>query len=104
MTNDRQNLDAETPPIAVEIDPESAHLPPEFSQQVRTQLLQFQSWFEQLPVPIKVLVAIALVSVSLSLLTKVLHFLASLLSVIISATFLYLLYRFVLKPALNKDT
>jgi len=104
MTKDHQNLDSETPPIAAEIDPEPANLPPEFSQQVRTQMLQFQSWFEKLPTPIKALVAIALVSVSLSLLTKVLHFLASLLSVIISATFLYLLYRFVLKPALNKDT
>jgi purine-cytosine permease-like protein len=104
MTNDRQNLDSETPPIAVEIDPEQAHSPSEFSQQVRAQMLQFQSWFEKLPIPIKALVVIALVSVSLSLLTKVLHFLASLLSVIISATFLYLLYRFVLKPALNKDT
>ena len=104
MTNDRQNLDSETPPLAVEVDPEPDDLPPEFSQQIRTQVLQFQSWFDQLPVPIKALVAIALVSVCLSLLTKVLHLLASLLSVIISAIFLYLLYRFVLKPALNKDT
>jgi hypothetical protein len=95
-------FDTETPPVEVEINPElpGAETVP---SALRVQLQQFQLWFEKLPAPVKVIVAVVLISVSLSLLTKVLHLVASLISVAISATFLYLLYRFILKPALSKD-
>lgn len=96
-------FDRETPLVEVEINPQlpGAETAP---SSLRLQLRQFQLWFEKLPAPVKVAVAVVLISVSLSLLTKVLHLVASLISVAISATFLYLLYRFILKPALSQDS
>lgn len=90
-----QEPDIKTPPVEV-VDPHH-----ETSGTVITQLtqfwLQFQRWFDALPVVGKGAVAIALVFMAFSLLIKVLHLVASIISVGILALILYGLYRVFLK-------
>ncbi|MFM1842555.1 MAG: hypothetical protein RLZZ490_1291 [Cyanobacteriota bacterium] len=91
-----QEPDIKTPPVEV-VDP-NGHQSDTAVTQFKQYWLQFQRWFDTLPVLAKGAVAIALVFVSLSLLTKVLHLVASIISVGISALILYGLYRIFLKP------
>lgn len=93
-----QEPDIKTPPVEV-IDPNDDQSETAVAQ-LKQYWLQFQRWFDALPVLAKGAVAIALVFVSLSLLTKVLHLVASIISVGISALILYGLYRIFLKPNL----
>ncbi|MFN9173697.1 MAG: hypothetical protein ACK58N_04075 [Synechocystis sp.] len=94
-----QEPDIKTPPVEV-VDPNSDPSGTVVSQ-FNQYWLQFQRWFDRLPVLAKGAVAIALVFVALSLLTKVLHLVASIISVGISALILYGLYRIFLKPNLQ---
>jgi len=94
--SDYPEPDIKTPPVEV-VDPNDDQ-PGTVVAQLKQYWLQFQRWFDTLPVVAKGAVAIALVFVSLSLLTKVLHLVASIISVGISALILYGLYRIFLKP------
>jgi hypothetical protein len=85
--------ETKTPQVEVDFDPASPTLAEKFGQLQR----QFQQWFATLPTPAKLGVAIALVFVALSVLTKVLHLVASLISVAIMAVVLYGLYRIFLR-------
>ncbi|BFM40003.1 hypothetical protein [Synechocystis sp. LKSZ1] len=89
--------DSETkiPQVEVDFDPASV---PTLTEKLGQLQRQFQQWFATLPNPAKVAVVIALIFVALSLLTKVLHLVASLISVAIMALVLYGLYRIFLRP------
>ena len=67
------------------------------SEKVSQWLQVFKQWYEKLPGAAKIAVAIGIIFFSLSLLTKVLHLVASIISVTILGIVLYGLYRFFLK-------
>lgn len=78
------------------VDPYDTESGPVVSQ-AQQYWLQFQQWFDHLPWPAKGAVAIAILFVSFSLLTQVLKFVASLVTLAILLIILYGLYRFFLK-------
>ena len=101
MTNaNPQDREIPTPKVEVEVNPdidfatEVQPLSEKFSQALQT----FRQWYEKLPGAAKIAVAIGVIFFSFSLLTKVLHLVASIISVTILGIILYGLYRFFLKP------
>ena len=99
MTNFNPQDREPTPKVEVEVNPDfnfaTDTLP--LSEKVSQALQTFQRWYEKLPGAAKIAVAIGIVFFSLSLLTKVLHLVASIISVTILGIVLYGLYRFFLK-------
>jgi len=93
--------DSETkiPQVKVDFDPASV---PTLAEKFGQLQRQFQQWFATLTTPAKIAVAIILVFVTLSVLTKVLHLVASLIGVAIMALLLYGLYRLFLRPDSSK--
>jgi hypothetical protein len=63
----------------------------------RKYWLQFRQWFDNLPVPAKGAVAIAVLLVAFSVLTQVLKFVASLVTLAILLVILYGVYRVFLR-------
>lgn len=63
----------------------------------RKYWLQFRQWFDNLPVPAKGAVAIAVLFVAFSVLTQVLKFVASLVTLAILLVILYGVYRVFLR-------
>ncbi|AGF52688.1 sll0376 [Synechocystis sp. PCC 6803] len=63
----------------------------------RRYWLQFQQWFDNLPLPAKGAVAIAVLFVAFSVLTQVLKFVASLVTLAILLVILYGVYRVFLR-------
>lgn len=100
MTNFNPQDREPTPKVEVEVNPDfnfaTDTLP--LSEKVSQALQTFQRWYEKLPGAAKIAVAIGMIFFSLSLLTKVLHLVASIISVAILGIVLYGLYRFFLKP------
>jgi hypothetical protein len=100
MTNFNPQDREPTRKVEVEINPDlnfaTDALP--LSEKVSQTLQTFQRWYEKLPGVAKIAVAIGVIFFSLSLLTKVLHLVASIISVTILGIVLYGLYRFFLKP------
>lgn len=86
--SDYQDQEVKTPKVEV-VDSEPAAMGYQFQQ----YWLQSRRWFDGLPLAAKGAVAIAILFIALSLLTKVLHFVASLISVAILGVILYGLYR-----------
>ena len=74
------------------------------SEKVSQWLQVFKQWYEKLPGAAKIAVAIGIIFFSLSLLTKVLHLVASIISVTILGIVLYGLYRFFLKPSSSPES
>jgi hypothetical protein len=106
MTNfnpqDRESI----PKVEVEVNPDlnfAANTLP-LSEKVSQALQTFQRWYEKLPAPAKIAVAIGVIFFSLSLLTRVLHLVASIISVTILGIILYGLYRFFLKPNSSSES
>ena len=101
MTNpNSQDRETPTPKIEVEVNPDidfATEVKP-LSEKFSQALQPFRQWYERLPGAAKIAVAIGIIFFSFSLLTKVLHLVASLISVTILAIVLYALYRFFLKP------
>lgn len=95
MTNFDPQDEIKIPKVEVDVNPEldSQLLSRKFSQAMQS----FSQWYERLPGAAKIAVAIGIIFFSLSLLTKVLHLVASLISVSILAVILYILYRVFLK-------
>jgi hypothetical protein len=100
MTNFNPQDREPTRKVEVEVNPDlnfaTDTLP--LSEKVSQALQTFQRWYEKLPGAAKIAVAIGMIFFSLSLLTKVLHLVASIISVAILGIVLYGLYRFFLKP------
>ncbi|AIE75910.1 MULTISPECIES: hypothetical protein [unclassified Synechocystis] len=67
----------------------------------RKYWLQFQQWFDNLPLPAKGAVAIAVLFISFSVLTQVLKFVASLVTLAILLVILYGVYRVFLRQDKN---
>jgi hypothetical protein len=65
-----------------------------FSQKINQAIAAFKNWYDSLPNLGKAGVAIISVMVAFSLLNTVLHLVASLLSIVVLASILYLVYRF----------
>ena len=99
MTNFNPQDREPTPKVEVEINPDlnfaTEALP--LSEKASQWLQVFKQWYEKLPGAAKIAVAIGMIFFSLSLLTKVLHLVASIISVTILGIVLYGLYRFFLK-------
>ncbi|PZV23624.1 MAG: hypothetical protein DCF12_18670 [Snowella sp.] len=99
MTNFNSQDREPTPKVEVEVNPDlnfaTDALP--LSEKVSQWLQVFKQWYGKLPGAAKIAVAIGVIFFSLSLLTKVLHLVASIISVTILAIILYGLYRFFLK-------
>jgi hypothetical protein len=106
MTNFNSQDREPTRQVEVEINPDlnfaTEALP--LSEKVSQWLQVFKQWYEKLPGAAKIAVAIGIVFFSLSLLTKVLHLVASIISVTILGIVLYGLYRFFLKPNSSSES
>jgi hypothetical protein len=93
--SDYQDQDVKTPQVEV-VSPFDSESGPVINQ-AQQYWLQFQGWFDRLPLIAKGAVAIAILFVSFSLLTQVLKFVASLVTLAILLVILYGLYRIFLK-------
>jgi len=106
MTNFNPQDREPTPKVEVEINPDlnfaTEALP--LSEKVSQWLQVFKQWYAKLPGAAKIAVAIGIVFFSLSLLTKVLHLVASIISVTILGIILYGLYRFFLKSNSSQES
>ena len=106
MTNFNPQDREPTRKVEVEVNPDlnfaTDTLP--LSEKVSQWVQIFQQWYEKLPSAAKIAVAIGIVFFSLSLLTKVLHLVASIISVTILGIILYGLYRFFLKPSSSSES
>ncbi len=101
MTNFDPQDEIKIPKVEVDVNPDidpvsDRQLSEKFSQVMQS----FLRWYDRLPGAAKIAVAIGIIFFSLSLLTKVLHLVASLISVSILAVILYVLYR----TFLNSDS
>ena len=85
------------PKIEVEINPD---VPGEHTlgDRWRLALQQFFQWYERQNAPVKIALAVTGISIALSLTLKVLHLIASIISVTILAVILYGLYQVFVKP------
>ena len=85
------------PKIEVEIDPD---MPGEntLGDRWRLAMQQFFQWYERQNAPVKIALAVTGISIALSLTLKVLHLIASIISVTILAVILYGLYQVFVKP------
>ena len=106
MTNFNPQDRNTTSKVEVEVNPDT-----DFATEVHplsekfSQALQaFRQWYERLPGAAKIAVAIGIIFFSLSLLTKVLHLVASIISVTILGIILYGLYRFFLKSNSSQES
>jgi hypothetical protein len=61
-------------------------------------LARIQTWYGNLSTPAQVVVAVVGVFVTLSILTAILRLLSAVLSTLILAAIVYLIYRYILKP------
>jgi hypothetical protein len=105
MTNaNPQDKEPTIPRVEVNPDMNFATEGQPLSEKVSQMLQTFQQWYEKLPGVAKVAVAIGIVFFSLSLLTKVLHLVASIISVTILGIVLYGLYRFFLKSNTSQES
>jgi hypothetical protein len=95
-----QDTDYSIPKVEVDIDLDPSELP-SLSSKLTLIFQQFQAWYERLAAPAKIGVAIALFFIAVTLLLKVLHLIASLITVTILAIVLYGIYRAFLKPNLS---
>jgi hypothetical protein len=106
MTNFNPQDREPTPKVEVEINPDlnfaTEALP--LSEKVSQWLQVFKQWYEKLPGAAKIAVAIGIIFFSLSLLTKVLHLVASIISVTILGIILYGLYRFFIKSNSSQES
>ena len=106
MTNFNPQDREPTRKVEVEVNPDlnfaTDTLP--LSEKVSQWVQIFQQWYEKLPGVAKIAVAIGIVFFSLSLLTKVLHLVASIISVTIIGIVLYGLYRVFLKPSSSSES
>jgi hypothetical protein len=106
MTNFNPQDREPTRKVEVEVNPDlnfaTDTLP--LSEKVSQWVQIFQQWYEKLPGVAKIAVAIGIVFFSLSLLTKVLHLVASIISVTILGIVLYGLYRVFLKPSSSSES
>ena len=106
MTNFNPQDREPTRKVEVEVNPDlnfaTDTLP--LSEKVSKWVQIFQQWYEKLPGVAKIAVAIGIVFFSLSLLTKVLHLVASIISVTILGIVLYGLYRVFLKPSSSSES
>ena len=106
MTNFNPQDREPTRKVEVEVNPDlnfaTDTLP--LSEKVSQWVQIFQQWYEKLPGAAKIAVAIGIVFFSLSLLTKVLHLVASIISVTILGIVLYGLYRVFLKPSSSSES
>jgi len=93
--SDYQEQDTKTPKVEV-VDPFDTGSE-SVTNQAQKYWLQFQGWFDNLPLPAKGAVAIAVLFVSFSVLTQVLRFVASLVTLAILLVILYGVYRVFLK-------
>ncbi|MGL5035930.1 MAG: hypothetical protein ACRC6M_19260 [Microcystaceae cyanobacterium] len=84
------------PKVEVEIDPEPI-LERSLGDRITVVVQQFLRWYDRQASIVKISVAIALIFVTLSILSKVLHLVASLISTAILAVILYGVYRIFLK-------
>jgi hypothetical protein len=106
MTNFNPEDRDTTPKVEVEVNPEmnfATEVQP-LSEKVSQALRTFRQWYEKLPGAAKIAVAIGAIFLSFSLLMKVLHLVASLISVTILAVILYGLYRVFLKPNSSQES
>lgn len=85
------------PQVEVEIDPD---VPGEnaFGDRWRLAVQQFLQWYEHQNAPVKIALAVTGISIALSLALKVLHLIASIISVTILVVILYGLYQVFVKP------
>jgi hypothetical protein len=106
MTNFNPQDREPTSKVEVEINPDLNFAPEvlPLSEKVSQWIQIFQQWYEKLPGAAKIAVAIGVIFFSLSLLTKVLHLVASIISVTILGIVLYGLYRFFLKPSSSPES
>ena len=106
MTNFNPQDREPTRKVEVEVNPDlnfaTDTLP--LSEKVSQWVQIFQQWYEKLPGVAKIAVAIGIVFFSLSLLTKVLHLVASIISVTILGIVLYGLYHVFLKPSSSSES
>ncbi|MFM7575720.1 MAG: hypothetical protein ACKO5Q_02075 [Microcystaceae cyanobacterium] len=91
------SLNDTIPKIEVEIDPD---MPGEntLGDRWRLAMQQFFQWYERQNAPVKIALAVTGISIALSLTLKVLHLIASIISVTILAVILYGLYQVFVKP------
>lgn len=94
---DPNSLNDTIPQVEVEIDPD---VPGEnsFGDRCRLAAQQFLQWYEGQNVPVKIALAVTGISIALSLTLKVLHLIASIISVTILVVILYGLYQVFVKP------
>ncbi|MFM8296454.1 MAG: hypothetical protein ACKN9E_18170 [Microcystaceae cyanobacterium] len=85
------------PPVEVEIDPD-VQGENTLGDRWRLAMQQFFQWYERQNAPVKIALAVTGISIALSLTLKVLHLIASIISVTILAVILYGLYQVFVKP------
>jgi len=66
--------------------------------EVEATLEKVKTWYGSLSTPAQVVVAVAGVFVALSILTAILRLVSAVLSALILAAIVYLIYRYILKP------
>lgn len=91
------------PKVEVEVDPEPI-LEQSLSENISIAVQQFLQWYDRQAAIVKISVAIALIFVTLSILSKVLHLVASLISTAILAVILYGVYRIFLKSKSSQSS
>ncbi len=104
MTNFNSQDREPTPKVEVNPDLNFATDALPLDEKVSQWLQVFKQWYGKLPGAAKIAVAIGVIFFSLSLLTKVLHLVASIISVTILAIILYGLYRVFLKSNSSQES
>lgn len=92
-------FDPKYSPEEVEVEIETNDFPPvDTPVSFSDTLEKVKTWYGSLSTPAQVIVAVVAVFVTLSILTAILRLVSAVLSTLILAAIVYLIYRYILKP------